>query len=714
MSTFRVYKEVGSLPGVLQPDSLYAVRTGVGFDLYITDTTGSVAHKVNSGTSIERNLIADRLISAAAISLNSNPRTKPVVPESKAPVISISSTKPAELTRTYDPGTTGEPFVFSGGTKTFSSGFASFPSTTPNSTQMGFAWRASLVLDGTKVSFNLDSAASGYRFIVDGQYVSFDATTYNTGSPGWYTLTWETRERRHIIVEGDTTLRFGQVATEPLSKVMKPLEKGIKGYFVGDSNSFVHGFPLKSNSYACVLMDSLGISAQTVNAVSSTGFVATWGANNYQARQSDWNSLSEDQDVIFIQMSINDITLDVSNVDMKAAATTLIANARLAHPNSLIIVIGIITWDEFGTSLSEHETAVAEAVSETNDDYVIFIPVRNAPEEEILTGSMYATDGTASFYVDDASGHLSYAGNAYIGKWLAERVIEAVSNALNIPVPNQVFEQKPQDAVADGGGGGGAGEATVVYNSGRFRAVSSTGNSTHSIPGTIVAGNVALISIAHYHGSLSRISAVTVGGINATLDHRYEHPDEPEFCSEIWRVPAQVNPISREVIVTYSGVGTDNWMDGGLIEVNGIGDQLDFSESSGTGASISSGGINVLESSFAISAVASVSGVDNHVYTELSSQTEIWEEPDSLNWIAGVGAYSNAPVGSFDHQWSVSPATNRWVGVVSTYSITAAASSGYTQNLFIGTTQPTPETGVSVLWINTSGGNISLNLVTGD
>lgn len=41
-------------------------------------------------------------------------------------------------------------------------------------------------------------------------------------------------------------------------------------------------------------------------------------------------------------------------------------------------------------------------------------------------------------------------------------------------------------------------------------------------------------------------------------------------------------------------------------------------------------------------------------------------------------------------------------------------SSSYTQNLFIGTTQPTPETGVSVLWINTSGGNISLNLVTGD
>ena len=47
--TFKVHKVVSALPGTLQPDAVYAVRVGVGFDLYIADSTGTVAHKVNSG-----------------------------------------------------------------------------------------------------------------------------------------------------------------------------------------------------------------------------------------------------------------------------------------------------------------------------------------------------------------------------------------------------------------------------------------------------------------------------------------------------------------------------------------------------------------------------------------------------------------------------------------------------------------------------------------
>lgn len=48
MAAFSIYKFVGSLPPALKPNSVYAVRTGAGFDLYIADSTGSVAHKINS------------------------------------------------------------------------------------------------------------------------------------------------------------------------------------------------------------------------------------------------------------------------------------------------------------------------------------------------------------------------------------------------------------------------------------------------------------------------------------------------------------------------------------------------------------------------------------------------------------------------------------------------------------------------------------------
>ena len=41
------YKVVSSLPVTLEPDSLYAVRIGTGFDLYVTNSTGTVAHLIN-------------------------------------------------------------------------------------------------------------------------------------------------------------------------------------------------------------------------------------------------------------------------------------------------------------------------------------------------------------------------------------------------------------------------------------------------------------------------------------------------------------------------------------------------------------------------------------------------------------------------------------------------------------------------------------------
>lgn len=50
MSDFAAAKVVGALPATLTPNTLYCVRTGVGFDVYLSDSTGSVAHKANAPT----------------------------------------------------------------------------------------------------------------------------------------------------------------------------------------------------------------------------------------------------------------------------------------------------------------------------------------------------------------------------------------------------------------------------------------------------------------------------------------------------------------------------------------------------------------------------------------------------------------------------------------------------------------------------------------
>lgn len=40
-------KVIAALPAILTPNTVYAVRAGVGFDLYVSDTTGSIAHRIN-------------------------------------------------------------------------------------------------------------------------------------------------------------------------------------------------------------------------------------------------------------------------------------------------------------------------------------------------------------------------------------------------------------------------------------------------------------------------------------------------------------------------------------------------------------------------------------------------------------------------------------------------------------------------------------------
>lgn len=48
MAQYKIEKVVSALPAVLEPNTVYAVRVGVGFDFYLSDLTGTVAHPLNS------------------------------------------------------------------------------------------------------------------------------------------------------------------------------------------------------------------------------------------------------------------------------------------------------------------------------------------------------------------------------------------------------------------------------------------------------------------------------------------------------------------------------------------------------------------------------------------------------------------------------------------------------------------------------------------
>ena len=48
MAVIKFSKVIGTVPPVLEPNTAYLVRTGAGFDLFMTDMTGTVAHTLNS------------------------------------------------------------------------------------------------------------------------------------------------------------------------------------------------------------------------------------------------------------------------------------------------------------------------------------------------------------------------------------------------------------------------------------------------------------------------------------------------------------------------------------------------------------------------------------------------------------------------------------------------------------------------------------------
>ena len=47
MSTLKIENRVGSLPATITANTLYAVKVGSGFDLYVSDNTGSSALPLN-------------------------------------------------------------------------------------------------------------------------------------------------------------------------------------------------------------------------------------------------------------------------------------------------------------------------------------------------------------------------------------------------------------------------------------------------------------------------------------------------------------------------------------------------------------------------------------------------------------------------------------------------------------------------------------------
>ena len=647
---------------------------------------------------------AEALLNSAASSFNYNPHALPLY--TGPAVLTTSTTKPNECTRTYTIESAGSPlpghpFRFGGNAPTASSGFFLFYSTDLATSPQQFLWRVETIVDSEMISFNLGSSTTdgGYRFIVDGQYLS-EAGALRTGD-GWYTITWPSRGMRRVIVEGcGATSKFGQVATTTTGKLIRPFADGLHGYFIGDSNAQVSGFNQKGNSYAKVMMDHLGITRSVINALYGTGFVAAnvGSSRSYAGREADWNNLQYEPDVIFFQMSVNDINESVPTVTLQASVAARLAAARAAWPNALIVALGIVTWDESGVEFVDHENAAAAEVAATGDPYIIFVPVRTAADEEIFTGSASAVDGTASYYVNDVAGHLNYDGNKFLGKWLAERVVDRVSAAIgarrtqHVPTPTPTPVAKVYSDI------------TVAATSARMRNQNTGGGSATAVLATVPGNDEThLITIAHYSSiAANRIASVTFGGVSAELLIREQSPLNTDFSSEIWMVRKGQSPVSSTVVVGYTGAG-NNWTDWGFVSVRGL-DEATFGvgRDSGTGQPVSAKHTMPQgdRDKFYVACSAGEGASDAHVWTVGGTATEMWNDGDSLSFMAGAAAYNSggaSPTVGAEIYWTVSPALTSSATTMATFY----AEEYVAPAIHVGTTAPANPY-LNQLWVDIS------------
>lgn len=366
---------------------------------------------------------------------------------------------PAGFTRQHVFGDTGAPFVAGGGKPVTSGGATSFPCVTPSgSTAVARHWRVSTLLDGTQCAFHLDSdatAGGGYRFLVDGKYVSLAGTLSGSGADRWYTLRFAGRGKRRITVEGYGSLRFWGAACPDSDTLLNPLT-GVSSrvVVVGDSNQEAYAQVLKGDGPVAMLGDYLGVDDIWASGVYGTGFMATnFGANyNYGQRRGDW--LDASPAAMIWYLSINDALQGYTVSQTLDAMLTELAAARAAlGPMVPLIVHGAITTmekavaDGYGPLFAAMETSAADAISALNDPYAAFISTYNSGTSNPLTGTGSGT-GNWDLYMNTALNHFTAQGNNAVALVGARRVAEVLSAMLGAELPQPLPPQAATLAMA--------------------------------------------------------------------------------------------------------------------------------------------------------------------------------------------------------------------------------------------------------------------------
>lgn len=231
-------------------------------------------------------------------------------------------------------------------------------------------FRVKAVIDAAAVAFRVLGVASttvGYRFIVDGQYVSLSPTVVATGGRQYIVLDFGSKAARTIIVESALSNGFDGIHVAVGDTVSYPALEPRIALFLGDSFTRGTGTQatgdaagLAGDGYYTVLAEQLGFENIWASGLGGTGFVADNTGASYTlgqrlvadiARAKSFGTVAK----VFVAMGLNDLGLS----GIQAAASADFDTIRAQLPAASVSVL--CPWDSAapGAPSSAFNTAKA-------------------------------------------------------------------------------------------------------------------------------------------------------------------------------------------------------------------------------------------------------------------------------------------------------------------------------------------------------------------
>lgn len=391
-------------PSAWQAATAYTVGTVVtnGGNNYVCSTAGTSAGSVGpSGTG--NGPITDNTAVWYFYGIS-----KPALNTSLAPTITVQAGGMVGGVNWLPTGSTigggvyGDWFLFAGGALNPNSGFNfTFPAANVGASSgnagphaNNITWTATFYTDAPKFIV-LGTGSAGYRFLVDGQYVSLSPTMITIGgNPVSMVLDFTTaggRKTRLITVESGTNASFTGVQVDSASKVWKPSTDVLNVYFQGDSLTSGSNFgPFIAWDWPSQTAKMMGWLPRNI-AVGGTGFLNAGTALTFLQRITDVTTACPD--ALVIAGGYND-----ANSGLQAAALAYFQAVRIGCPNTTMIVLGVwgATSGPSATILA-NEASISAAVTQFADINTYFVPVSTAsPVWEDGTGNVVTPTGTGN------------------------------------------------------------------------------------------------------------------------------------------------------------------------------------------------------------------------------------------------------------------------------------------------------------------------------